>query len=153
MENRNMLTVLAEDVSFEDSVLNGTFRVKPSKELFYLAGANAYVVDTLKIGSQDTYLEIELDGTAAKGNTAVKLLIGGNEMIGISAEVKESKYKKFTVPETIVLAKSEYELMQWASDIKFDKLMANMTQAGVPDEYVQIVNQLAMMLQMSSMLP
>ena len=152
VQNRNMLTVAAEDVTFKDSVLNGTFRVMPSRELAYMADLNSSVVDALKIGSQDTYLQIELDGTAAKGSAAISVVVGGAESIGMQVQVKETKYNKIKTPENAVAAQDEYALMRWASGIQFDKLTAGMTEAGVPNEYIEVVNQLAMMMQMSGML-
>ena len=151
MRNRNMLTVVAEDVSFKNSVLNGTFRVLPSRELAMMADLDSNVVNALKLGTEGTYLELTLDGTAEKGTTAVKVVVGDNEMIGISMQVKETKFNKITAPKNALRVQDEDDLMIWASGIKFDKLTKNMTEAGVPDEYIQVVNQLAMMLQMSGM--
>ena len=151
VENRNMMTIAIQDLSFDDSVLNGTIRLMPSRAL--LSEANGSALDALMIGSKDTYVQIKLDGTVAKGTTELSLVIGGNEMIGISAQVKETKFNKITEPVDAVMVQSEYDLMRWVSGIKFDKLTSNMTEAGVPDEYVQIVSQLASMMQMSGMLP
>ena len=77
--------------------------------------------------------------------------MGDNEMIGISMQVNETKFNKITAPKNALRVQDEDDLMIWASGIKFDKLTKNMTEAGVPDEYIQVVNQLAMMLQMSGM--
>ncbi len=146
-DGEHLLTVNAQELEVKNGVLNGQVQLKPSdemvSELFYAMGMGypTYV-------SQDTYLQLRFDGSKKATTTEVALVVGGNTLVGVTVDAKEAKYNKITMPASAISASSESDLMIWVAGIQFDKLIANMQTAGVPNEYVQVVQQLESMLKM-----
>ena len=147
-EGMNVASVILEDFEMKAGVPNGTMTIIPSSMLL-----DELDVPASFYGYQQIGLEMTFDGDLKSGTTQVALLIGGQSMVDVSISVKEDKFNKITVPTSATSLESEYDMMAWVSGIKFDTVIKNMQSAKVPNEYVQLVQQLESMLKMQSMYP
>ena len=139
VEGQTIFTLRTQNLTMKDGTINGKIRLVPGKALFEEAGMD------LPANITDVYLQMGFEGSKTDGSTEVKLVVGGNTMIGVTVSSKETQYDSFTEPANAVDVMSDDGSM-WVTGLKLDTLIKNMQTAKIPNEYVQIIQQLEMML-------
>ena len=152
VEGWHMLTISAKDLEIEDNGIEGQLRLLPSSTMLN------EICDSLGIAlpvyaSEDTYIQFVFVTDKTSNPVGIDLVIGGNTLAGVTISVKEGKYDTITTPENAIGVVSDSDLMSWVAGIQFQQLIGNMQTAGVPNAYVQLVQQLELMLQMQGILP
>lgn len=112
--------------------VKGTLRIEPTAELIDAMFGSA---DGLPFA--DIALEIKLD------NESIELNLLGNDalVVGIVVESKEASGGSIKEPSNYVDAMDSEQMQQWLEDMKFDTILRNLRNAGVPSDLVDMLEQ------------
>lgn len=147
VEGQEMLTLKAEKLEMKSGALNGTLRLLPGKAMLQELTYSGVPASALK----DVCLQLTVEGSDTDATTQLQLTVGGTVFAEVSVHSKEEKYEPISAPGNVISADSEDDLMTWVTSVRFDTLIKNMQTAGLPNDYVQLVQQVEMLLQMQAM--
>lgn len=110
--------------------IKGTLRIEPTAELIENVLGSA---DGLPFA--DVALEIKLS------NDSIELNLLGNDalVVGIVFESKEASGGSIKEPSNYVDAMDSEAMQKWLEDVKFDTILRNLRNAGVPSDLVDML--------------
>lgn len=111
----------------------GSFVLKPSASFFSELGL-PYAASSMVSG-----YEVAVDMKSGKSDSSVTLsLMDKEEMfVKVSMDAKTGSGKSASLPKKGILVEDEDDLMEWAESIDFKKFVKKLSKAGLPEEYVE----------------
>lgn len=126
----------------------GTITLVPGEymldEIMWELGDAAYYL----LGSAEPALQIELETSDKTVDMSLHVLVDEDSLLGLTLASKRTGAGKISVPADGVDAMDEEALMQWVTGMDFETVLNNMTAAGVPSEYVDMLESAIEMLQL-----
>ena len=127
------VTLELEDFACTDGKPSGTLRIVPSSDLYSNGGAAASVVSILSTAT----VELTFDNSTVR--LAVK--VSGTEMLALTFSAGYGKAQPIDIPNSID-ANDSSAAMQWVSKMDLSTLISNLKEAGVPSEYMDLIESL-----------
>lgn len=124
--------------AMDDGYLNGTFKFIPSEDLMnqILGDYSSYAM------LADLALEISVENSENSGTIVLDILSDDESLLALELKAGTGDNGDINVPSDTVDIYDEDELMEWAESMDFDELLENLENAGVPSEYVDMVESL-----------
>ena len=119
----------------EAGSLIGTFRLTPGEDVYDLMdmGAAASI-----LGSKEPALELKL----ATGSMEVNILLDGELLVGVGVSAKTNTGYKPSRPANSMNIGNMEDIEQWVSYLNIEKIKSALVDAGVPAEYVDMLDNL-----------
>ncbi|MBQ9742334.1 MAG: zinc ribbon domain-containing protein [Ruminococcus sp.] len=134
-EYAEMIELVFEDINqkqWQKGNMKGSFTITP-KEAFYEAIGGDSILEVL-----DLSLKVDMDTTKKDAKINLTLYNDEDELITISTDSTLKGGEKVKAPSDTTKAEDAED---WASDTDFDTLISNLEDAGVPDEWVDAIEQ------------
>ncbi len=135
IESAEMMELVFEDMSqkqWQKGNLKGSFTITP-KEAFYETIGGDSILEVL-----DLSLKVDMDTTKKDAKFSLALFNDEDELITISTDSTLKGGEKVKAPSDTTKAEDAED---WASDTDFDTLISNLEDAGIPDEWVDAIEQ------------
>lgn len=130
----------------EQGYFNGSVTITPSRMLVNMLTGDLSYYGTA-FASMLTDMQLTLDSQISKesGKLTLGLLYDGEEMCSISMSVKTGDGAKTDIPnkKNIVFVEDQEDLADWLDGIDWDKFIGNLEKAGLPEEMVDTVEDIA----------
>ncbi len=131
-----------DEKAAEQGYINGTFTLTPSKDLMEMiidqSGDMSQISSFLNIAKLS--FQVEVASSEKTSQFSMRLQAGGATLFGLTLSSEQGKASDIKVPDSIEVDDQE-ALQEWILDMDFDVLVENMEDAGVPDEILDVVNQ------------
>lgn len=128
----------------EQGYLNGSFTITPSKMVSMLLTGNYY---GSAYASMFTDMQLTLDSQMSKdsGKITLGLLHDEEEMVSISMSVKTGDGSGASVPgaNKTIFVEDVDDLEDWLDGIDWESFIEKLDKAGLPDEVVDLVEEIA----------
>lgn len=128
------VTLELEDFACADNTLSGTVRIVPSSDLYSSTGGALSVVGILSTAT----LELTFDEDTVR----LAVEVSGAEMIALTLSATSGKSSVIAIPESISNNATSAEGLKWMSEFDLDGLVNNLKKAGVPNDYMDLINGL-----------
>lgn len=133
-EGTEYVTLELEDFGTVNNKLTGTLRIVPSTNLIrdgeMAAAASILSTATVELTFSD------------EGTVRVALEVSGSEMLALTFSATSGKASAIAIPDSISSEASDAEGMKWLSEFDLDGLMSNLQKAGVPSQYMDMIEGL-----------
>lgn len=141
VEGEEYLTLEVTDYdqkAMEDGYLNGTFKFIPNEDLMdqILGDYSSYAM------LADLALEVSIENSANSGTIVLDILSGDESLLAVELKASAGDGVDIDVPSDTVDIYDEDELAEWAESVDFDTLLENLENAGVPSEYVDMLESI-----------
>lgn len=130
VDGTEYVTLELEDFSCTDGKPSGTLRIVPSSDLYSNAGAAASAVSILSTAT----VELTFDGNTVR----LAVEVSGAEMLALTFSAGYGKAQPIDIPNSID-ANDDKAAMEWVSELDWSALIANLKEAGVPSEYMDLI--------------
>lgn len=140
--DQEYITLEVEDYSSTDKGVTGTFVLTPEGALLeelYLDGS------ALQMLGGTLGLKMFVDSTADTPTVSYGLLAAGTELFSIEVTSENGEARSVKLPENAVDVNNDVAGMMWLAGLKLDTLLGNLEQAGLPEEYMAMLEQVAEM--------
>lgn len=114
--------------------LKGTLRLQLAEAMLDQMGGDLPI-------NEDTVIELVLNITGKTAKMEVNLYADQTLLFGIALTTKTGSAGKIKVPSNYVNMQDSNAMEQWAQNMKFDGVLANLRSAGVPDKLVDMLKQ------------
>lgn len=114
----------------QDGTVTGTFRLIPESALYDMMGMPTYLTSVLDAVS------LELKGDSAR----VAIETAGSDLLALTLSGQTAKPAAIKLPNGVSID-DETGGMQWLSQLDLDGLVSRLESAGVPDAYMDTVDQ------------
>lgn len=144
-QGEEYITVEVKDFdqkALDDGYINGTFKFIPNEDLLsdmlgdMLGDYGSYAM------LADLALEVSVESSEKSTAAVVDILSGDDSLLAIELKVGSGSTGDIRVPSDTVNISDEEELMEWIGGLDFDALLKNLEEAGVPDEWVDMLESL-----------
>lgn len=140
MENEKLLIVEIKDYDLkaaEKGHLNGTIRVKPTKELWEMMDLETEITDDLSL--TDLSLELTISDDEKEGAIGLYIVEGNEKLLGVEIEGKKNSKVNVAVPDDAVDIDDEQEVTQWAEKLDLDAILDKLKDTDIPSDYVDLL--------------
>lgn len=132
--NETLMTLEVIDLNtakLEEGHFDGTVRLIPSQALMeqITAGTNLPVS---MLGAFALELKMNTSNEAIKFE--LRFLANDNTLFGLTVDSATAGQKTVALPEEIIEVEDQYDLLGWLGEVKFDTLLNNLKEAGIPEE-------------------
>lgn len=134
VDGTEYVTLELEDFACTDNTLSGTVRIVPSSDLYSSTGGALSVVGILSTAT----LELTFDEDTVR----LAVEVSGAEMIALTLSATSGKSSVIAIPESISNNATSAEGLKWMSEFDLDGLVNNLKKAGVPNDYMDLINGL-----------
>jgi len=131
------VTLELEDVATADQ-LSGTFRLIPEAAIYEMMDVDASVSGVLD--------QLALALTFGGDEIVVGLDMAGSNLFSFAISGESAKPRPISLPEGVSVDDDEGG-MKWISELDVDAVISNLEKAGVPSQYMTIIEQYAEMFQ------
>lgn len=138
VDGTEYVTLELEDFSCTDGKPSGTLRIVPCSDLYSSAGAAASAVSILSTAT----VELTFDESTVR----LAVEISGAEMLALTFSADYGKAQPIDIPDSID-ANDDNAAMEWVSELDLSTLISNLKEAGVPNDYVKLLEDVADQLQ------
>ena len=115
---------------WENGELVGKFILTPTEDM--MDQLDTYI-------GADLSLSLDVNMTNTTAMMDVEVMIDGLMMVGVKMEVTSREGQKVTIPSNTVSGMDQEDLMDWVLDFDFDKIIDNLDAAGIPNEYLDML--------------
>ncbi len=142
-----------DEKAAEEGYFKGTLLLAPSEAMFNEMTSGAMTSAASSLVSNGIALELNLNMSEKSSEIDIGLVAGGNRMLGMSFNVSSVAGAKVSKPSSdidlIVDGMPDQEaLKEWILDMDFDTVLKNISKAGVPSEYVDMLEVFVAQLDM-----
>lgn len=137
MEGTDYVTLELENVTTADQ-LSGTFRLIPEAAVYEMMDVDASIAGVLG--------QMALELTFGSEEIVVGLDMAGSDMFSFAISGEAAKPNPISLPQGVSVDDDEGG-MKWISELDVDAVVSNLEKAGVPSEYMTIIEQYAEMFQ------
>lgn len=131
VDGTDYVTLELEDFICADNKVTGTLRLIPEGGVVDAMGdAPSSIAGILTSG--------ELELVFGESSVSYSVKAAGSKLFTLSLSGSASKPSEIAIPDSASVS-SEADLEGWVADLEFDAILKNMEKAGVPDEYVDLV--------------
>lgn len=112
--------------------LKGTLRLIPSEDLMEsAAGMSAFIAEPV--------LELVMDVEADAATVSMNLLDDDDLFIGVTYSMRAVSNADIKVPNSYAKADDETDMQMWLMNMDLDQLLENLEKAGVPDDWMELL--------------
>ena len=137
VEGTDYVTLELEDVATADQ-LSGTFRLIPEAAIYEMMDVDASVSGVLD--------QMALALTFGGDEIVVGLDMAGSNLFSFAISGESAKPRPISLPQGVSVDDDEGG-MKWISELDVDAVISNLEKAGVPSQYMTIIEQYAEMFQ------
>lgn len=131
----------------DDGYLNGTLQISPSADLIDMVLGSRDLSASMMSIVEEIALELKFEGSETQSKIGINLISDNELLVGLALGLMEKQAEKVSPPEDAVDISAMDEeaqaaLMEWLENVDFDTLIGSLKDAGVPDEYTDVLEEL-----------
>lgn len=135
----DMVTLELDGFKMADGNATGTLKLVPGQTIM---DNILYNVDGTMFSSLLNTADVALEVVLGENTLSVNLLLNDSKLFGMDLAMEIQDTANIQAPSNYTNIASESDIQTWMSGLSVDQVLENLGTAGVPEEYVQMLQQM-----------